>query len=416
MTGQPLPARIATIDVVRGVAVLGILLMNIVSFGLPGAAYDDPTIWGGWSAWDYRAWNATFVLADGKMRGLFTLLFGASLMIVAGRAEAAGLSAARIHYRRMAVLLPIGLIHAYLVWYGDILVEYAIAGMLLYPAWRWRTSALFYAAGLLIAASILIALSDWAGMAALRYAATAPGASASDVSQWLSFNEVDMAPVWADLAGYGGGIAAVFAARVDDAVALQGDIPVFLIDSCGLMLLGMALLRAGYFTRWPRWRHLTLIAIGLGIALPLMIPVASGLIVSAGEPGLAPVEDRFGRLVSLLLRPWIMLAYASATILIVRSGMLPRLCARLAAAGRMALSNYLATSLICTTIFYGTGFGLYGSLGRAQLYLVVPPVWAAMLLWSPWWLGRFAYGPAEWAWRSLARGKIQQLRRIDVET
>ena len=114
---------------------------------------------------------------------------------------------------------------------------------------------------------------------------------------------------------------------------------------------------------------------------------------------------------SLILRPFIAMAHAAALILIIRSGKATGFSARLEAIGRVALSNYLGTTLVATTFFYGYGFGWFGYLGRAQLYIVVAAIWAVMLLWSKLWLARFHYGPVEWLWRSLARWQRQPMRR-----
>jgi len=407
-----IPPRIPAIDAVRGFALLGILLMNIVGFGLPGPAYEDPRAWGAATAADYAAWALAYVFADGKMRGLFTMLFGASLAILADRAAADGGHPAAGHYRRMAALLAIGLIHAWAIWYGDILVEYALAGAILFPAWRWRPPALLYAAFLLTLASLLRSLDEWWGAIRLRALATEPEAAPAIVAQWRVATGDPAARVAADLAGYRGDLATVAAARWHDALALQADLPLFLIDTAGLVLFGIALLRLDYFTGWSTRAHLRVVAIGYGIGLPAMAGLAALLLAG----GFDPVDRRLATASAVPLRPAIALAYASTVILIVRAGIARRLVARLAAAGRMALSNYLATSLVCTTLFYGTGLGLYGRLDRAALYLVVLPVWIAILLWSKAWLGRFAMGPAEWLWRTLATGRSQQMRRIDVAT
>src|SRR4051812_35172054 len=122
--------RLIALDLVRGIAVMGILLLNIVSFAMPEAAYMNPRAYGGWHGADLVAYLVNFVLFDGKMRGLFSFLFGASLLLVTERAEASGRNAAAVHYARMGWLLAFGLAHLWLVWAGDILVLYALVGML----------------------------------------------------------------------------------------------------------------------------------------------------------------------------------------------------------------------------------------------------------------------------------------------
>jgi len=185
-------------------------------------------------------------------------------------------------------------------------------------------------------------------------------------------------------------------------------LPSALGETLGFMLLGLWLYRIGFLGgALPARIYRLLLALGLLVMIPLYLPIVRLILAHDFDPAFLPLTDAL----SLLLRPWLALAYASAIILLVRAGRLRWLVTRLAAAGRMALSNYLGTTLIATTLFYGYGFGLYGALGRAELYAVMLAIWAAILLWSRPWLDRFAYGPVEWAWRSLVRRKMQPMRR-----
>ena len=384
---------------------LGILLMNIVAFAMPMAAYQDPSAYGGDHGPDLLAWALAFAIADGKMRGLFTLLFGVSLLIMTDRFED-GAEAARAHYRRMAALLLIGLIHAWGIWYGDILVEYAVAGCLLFVARSWPPSALLYAAVVLTLVDIGMAVDLWWGLARLQAEVTAGGATADDLALWQSIGEAEAAGIARDLTLYGGGWGDVALARWQDALRLQANIPFFLVGTVGLALLGMALHRWGYFTGWSRRRHGAIILLGYGVALPLTILPIRWQIDTGFDPASRAVADLW----TLALRPPILLAHASAIVLVARARVTAALAGLLAATGRMALSNYLATSLICTTIFYGPGLGLYGELPRATLYAIVAGICVAIPIASRLWLARFAQGPAEWLWRSIARGTLQKMR------
>lgn len=406
-TGRPAPVgRIAAIDAVRGFAVLGILLMNIVAFAMPSDAYDDPSVYGGAAGADLIAWAVAFVVADGKMRGLFTMLFGASMAIVADSAAARGENAVRVHYARMGWLLVIGLIHGSLIWYGDILTEYALAGAVLFIAWRWRPQALLYAAAILFIGDIATHLDAWRALVALRDAAMRPGAAPADLALWRSILRPDAADLARQVAGYRGTWSAISAARLNDLHALQGGLPSYLIESIGTAAFGLGLYRLGYFTNWAARWHYWLIAIGFGIAVPLCTWIAIDVAGSRFDP----VVAARGSALSLCLRPAIMLAYASLIILAVCRPRPGVLLVRLGAAGRMALSNYLATSIVMTSLFYGVGFGLFGRLSRAELYPIVLLMWIAMLLWSKPWLERYRFGPFEWAWRSLARARVQSMR------
>lgn len=387
--------------------------MNIVGMGLPAYAYVDPTYYGGAAGADLWAWGIAFAVVDGKMRALFTMLFGASMAIMADAAEATQRSPTAIHYRRMGWLLLFGMIHAWLIWYGDILVEYAVVGAILFVARGWRNGAVLTAALVLLGLAALFDLTTWLGMAHAQTAAAAPGASVAARDAWemtLAAFRPDPAGIAEDIALYRGGFAQVFAARAEMTLFMQTIVlPASLFETLGFAALGLWLLRTGVLTgaRDPRL-YRALAAVGLLVALPLGALLALDTIGS----GFDVVRMQRNDLLSFLLRPWLALAYASLVILWLRSGRAVGLAMRLTAAGRVALTNYLATSLLCTTLFYGYGFGLYAHLGRAGLYGIVVGVWLLLLAWSAPWLSRFRYGPAEWLWRSLTRGRIEELRVI----
>jgi uncharacterized protein len=178
-------------------------------------------------------------------------------------------------------------------------------------------------------------------------------------------------------------------------------------ETLAYMLFGMAALKSGFLTgAWDdrTYRRVLLIGFGVGIPAYLLIGWAyhrSGFAV--------PMTFAYGMAATVPFRPLMILAIAASIILLTRSG--GPLVGRIAAAGRAAFTNYLGTSILMTTLFYGYGFGLFGTLGRAELWLVVLAAWALMLAWSKPWLDRFAYGPFEWLWRTLARGRVQPLRR-----
>ncbi len=382
----------------RGFAVLGILVMNIVAMGLPVYAYSDPLYYGGAHGADLAAWAIAFIFADGKMRALFTMLFGASLVLIAERAE----HPAALHYRRMAGLLLIGMAHCWLLWFGDILVEYAVTGAIAFIGWRWRATALLFVTGLCFAVTVADDLLAWSQLSALHDAAAMPGAAPAILARWADVataTRPDPAAIAHEIALYRGGFGDVFAARAPVAWMFQTRLlPLTLPETLGYATLGMALYRLGFFTgAWPRIGYNVVVAAGL-ITLPLYATLAGWLAVTGFGPVAQPLAEGIG----FLLRPWLALGYAAAIILLVRSGVAVACVRRLAAAGRMALSNYLGSTVIATTLFYGYGAGLYGQLGRAQLYLIVVPIWLLILFWSPAWLHRFGQGPAERLWRLIA--------------
>ncbi|MEP6784935.1 MAG: DUF418 domain-containing protein [Sphingomonadales bacterium] len=404
--------RLTTLDGLRGIAVMGILLINIPLFALIEAAMFNPLAQGGDRPVDIAAWAVNFVLAEGKMRNLFSLLFGASLLLVVQRATAAGENPARVHYARMFWLAVFGAAHLYLIWWGDILLHYAIVGSVAFLFRNALPRTLVVTAILLLVIELLLGFGSTAAMSAARVAASAPDASAALVRTWADFNNVmgipDAATVARNDALYRSGWTTIVGHRITEGADTLLVLIVLGFETLGMMLLGMAGLKSGFLTgEWPRAQYRRIAAIGYAIGLPVMIALATWLIVDRFDPVLSFAVTTA---LSAIVRPLIMFAHASVIILWLTGGT-SALRDHVIATGRMAFSNYLGTSLLMTTLFYGWGGGLYGSLGRADLYVVVPVVWALMLLWSKPWLDHFRYGPLEWLWRSLSRGKLQPMKK-----
>ena len=406
--------RFVALDLTRGIAVMGILLMNILAFGMPFQAYSNPTAFGGTSPLDLAVWATNFVLVDSKMRGLFSILFGASMLLVIERAEAKGESPAAAHYSRMTWLLLFGAIHAWAIWFGDILMLYAVTGMIAYFLRGLSTHKLVVLGLILIFVQAvfmaLMGLSIWF----LREAATAPGAEGALVEQWQEvqqqFGAIPPDELARNIALFQSGYLTIMSERLGPLFwfPIKGNFP-YIPETLGLMLLGMAGLKSGFLTgQWDRPDYTRLVRLGYLIGLPPLILLAYWIMASGFDP-VVLVLVNFS--IQHLINPFVMLAHAALIILWLKSGGAGWLLDRIAAAGRAAFTNYLGTSIVCTFIFYGYGFGLYGELSRATLYLVVFGVWLLMLLWSKPWLDRFRYGPLEWLWRSLARRKIQPMRK-----
>lgn len=393
---NPRGARLASLDVMRGVAVLGILLLNMASFGLPEAAYLNPRAYGGWHGMDLATWALNFVLFDGKMRGLFSFLFGASMLLVIERAEANGESAASVHYRRMVWLLAFGLAHLWLVWHGDILAHYALIGMLAFGLRKLPTERQLALGVVLVLATTVI----FAGLPGAIHA----GHELQELNRMMGVPAAG--EIARELALYRGDYAGILRARFAGHAAT----PLVLLwffgpETLAYMLFGMAGLRSGMLRGdWSRERYRRWLLICWGIALPLYGALAAYQIAAGFS--LFPVA--LGWMLTVPLRPLMIAGWACLILLLARPG--GALTERLAAAGRMAFTNYLLTSLICTTLFYGYGFGWFGHLSRWQLYPVVLVIWAMILLWSKPWLARFRFGPFEYLWRSLARGSLQGFR------
>ena len=406
------PGRIDTLDIVRGVAVMGILAMNIVAFAMPAPAYLNPYGYGDRSVDDLVTWFVNFVFVDGKMRGFFSFLFGASTLLVIERAEAANLSPASIHYRRMAWLLVFGLLHLYFIWWGDILSHYAIVGMVLFAFRNLAPKALVrWAIGLLIAQVAVMATGTWF-FASVEAAASAPGASAEAIREWQTMSH-DFVPLTgpglaSDLALYRDGYFALASHRIEKMLlAPLQQLPFFAWETLAYMLLGMASLKSGFLTgAWDRARYVRIAAMTLGFAIPVYA-LLGWLNIRSGFS--MPELFAISLAATTPFRPLMIIGYAALVIVLTRRG--GWLVDRIAAAGRAAFTNYLGTSLVMTSIFYGYGLGLYGHVDRPLLYLFVVGMWGVMLLWSKPWLERFRYGPFEWLWRSLSRWEPQPMRR-----
>lgn len=401
--------RIAALDIVRGVAVMGILAMNIAGFALIFPAYFNPLATGEATAIDRGVYLFNYILFDGKMRGLFSLLFGASMLLVVERAAAKGENPARVHYARMVALLVFGLLHLWLVWWGDILAHYAIVGMVAYLVVHQPARTQFKLAAALIAAHTLFAIGLPIQIATLKGELPTPAAATALQGFANSFGIPDAARAAKETLIYRGDYAGIFADRFARfGWAPLRDLQYMGMETLGLMLIGMGLLKTGLLRgEWPAARMRRWAAIGIVIGLAVYLPLAWWM--AATDFSLLSVVT--ATLVAPVpLRPLVIIGIACLILLAARPG--GTLTERVAAAGRMAFTNYLLTSLICTAIFYGYGLGLFGHLSRLGLWGVVLAVWAGMLLWSKPWLDRFAYGPMEWLWRSIARGSAQPLRRL----
>lgn len=403
--------RLVTLDALRGFAVMGILAMNIIAFAMPEMAYLTPLASVPRSAADEAAWLFSFVLVDGKMRGLFSLLFGASMLLIADRAAANGESAARVHYRRMVWLALFGLAHFFFIWFGDILFLYAIVGCIAFGARAWEPRRLIkWAVGVYLFGMIMLGLV-FGAMLFLQIMAERPDAPAEIAQAYQNMMaDPSLSTDGAEqLALYQGGYGAIVAHRLGEWMIPLVMVVQTIWETLPLMWLGMALFKNGFLTgalpadqyrRWA-WR-----LVPAGLVLTLAVAMA---VRTLDYSVIASLNALFSW--SMIPRLMLTIGYAALLLLAIQALAGTGLLARVTAAGQAAFTNYLGTSIVMTTIFYGYGLGLYGTVERAWLWLFVIGMWALMLLWSKPWLAHYRYGPLEWLWRCLARGKVQQLRR-----
>ena len=425
--------RIASVDVLRGFALLGILAMNIVGFAWPWPAYGNPLRGAGFEGTDRAVWFFNHVFFEAKMMTIFSMLFGAGLVLMNERAGAKGASLRGVYYRRVLWLLLIGAIHAYLIWSGDILFLYAECGLILY-LFRKKTPKTLIIVGvsllLLIVPLVLGFGAALNGMKAITARVDAQIKSGETPSRfdkrihdiWTDSLQKEMRPnpeqqlkSWnEELAAFRGGYFGIIKHRAFDLLIEQtvGFLLGGFLFTGARMLLGMGLMKIGVFSaERSRLFYLKMVALGYGVGLPLMVVDATEMIRHDFKPEYllqgGVFYNAFGSLI-------VALGHVGLIMLIVQSRALNWLTSRLAAVGRMALSNYLTHSLVCTTLFYGYGFGLFGQINRTGLAAIVLCIWIFQLWLSPVWLRHFRFGPAEWVWRSLTYWQRQPMRREET--
>ena len=422
-------ARIASLDILRGVALLGVLLLNILGFGMASAGYFHPLVGLGKNPeLNYAVWGIMNLFFEGSMRGLFSLLFGAGIVLFAtGFGTRSGKEkGAFLHYKRTFFLLLFGMFDSFvLLWTGDILILYAMAGALLYPLRNARPKTLLIlSATVLLCTSILFAVSG----VFVEEGRDAAARIDADPSAEHSPEERELAALWTgsenqftynesaieeELDIRRGSyieIADYSAKKVIDSLLFFT--PVYMLWDCvGMMLLGMGLYRMGVLSAQRSKKNYLQLAAG-GFVL--------GLAVNGFELFQAIDSDFDAIVVSgyfqgtyQLGRVAMSMGWLGLIMLFCQREIWSGLKNRLAAVGRMALSNYLLHSLICLVLFTGAGFGLIGVFERWELYVIVLLIWMVQLALSPWWLKRYSFGPAEWLWRSLTYGSIQKWRIKD---
>jgi len=385
--------RIKSLDALRGAGVLGMLAVHIQLFAFPTLARWNPTAYGDLTGVNWWVWLATFMLADGKFITIFAMLLGVSIAMLARETGERSLSPWRGHMRRMLVLLVLGLLHAYLIWYGDMLVPLALSGIVVFFARRLSAGKL-----LILGASVFAVGSVLSVGLTWSTAQSDPAALAAWRAQWTPRPET----IALEIAQYRGGWAEQMAQRVP--AALETETVYFVThlfwQAAGLMLMGMSLFKSGVLSAVrSRAFYVRMGAVGFGIGVLLN---ALGIWRSfATDWDLLDFA-----LVSQQLHYWgnlfVALGWTALVMLLCQRGWPLR---SLSAVGRMALSNYLMQSVICTTIFYGHGLGLFGRIDRGGQLVIVFGIWAFQLFASRVWLSYFTVGPVEWVTRWLVFGR-----------
>jgi uncharacterized protein len=393
----PPEQRLPWLDVLRGVAVLGILPINIQSFAMISMASVNPTAFGDLGGVNRFLFSVSYVLADQEFLTLFAMLFAAGLLFTAARVRAGDRELAALHYRRVSVLLAMGTVHAYGLWQNDILVPYAQCGLLLYP-FRNLSARRLLALGL----SAYAVYSALALVQGVQLSALPPEERLILAAQWNGHPAL----VAREIAALRGSWLGHFRYRLPH--LLEEHTIRFFVWTLwrigGVMLIGMALYRAGVLTgerstRFYQW--LALAGLGTGLALRsygLWTDFASGFALE------------YSRYFGFQFKYWgsllSALGYLGAVTLLVQRGLWPRAMRALAAVGRLSLTNYLVQTVICASLFYGWGLGWFGRVDRVGQLGIVVAIWTLQLAYSWLWTRHHRYGPVEAVWRRLSYGRL----------
>jgi uncharacterized protein len=400
--------RIMTIDILRGFALLGILLVNmeyfnqsalnlVVDLKPPASPLDQAARW----------FIAFF--AEGKFYTTFSFLFGLGMIIQMGRAGERRARFGRFWFRRMVVLLGFGLVHAYLFWPGDILILYSVLGvaLLLWRKARPRTTLIW--AFIFLIVPLVINGVLW-GLVKMGEMAMGSAEMERIFAQQVGDYAVQAAE--ADRIYATGSFLEITQQRARDMNFMYFTWPFIGFNVLAAMLLGLYAGKRGVFDNIPG--HLPFIRKAWLWGLIIGV-IGNALYVYFGEQANRAVPS-LANLISLAGQsfgaPAMAIFYMASLTLLAERAVWRRRLAPLSLVGRMALTNYLAQSFICATLFYGYGFGLYGTVGVAGGVALTVVIYAAQVLWSGWWLRRFRFGPAEWLWRTFTYGKRQSMRLV----
>lgn len=404
MKTQPtqLSERIISIDVLRGFAVLGILVMNIQSFSMIMAAYINPTAFGNFEGINKLVWIFSHLFADMKFMTIFSILFGAGIVLFSERLKAKGINSLSVHYRRTLWLLLFGLAHAYLLWYGDILVTYAICAFWVVLLRNSKPKTLLIVGLIVFSIAFLLYL-----MMGLAIPFMGEVEKQGIIEGWMPTAET----ISKELSAYRGSWLQQMDKRIEETIMMQS--MVFFIQTgwrtSGLMLIGMALYKWGILSASRSKKfYLKLIVFCL---IPGFAIVAYGMKTNFDADFSMEYSFFLGSQFNYLGSLLVCLGYIGLVMLCVKSTLFGFMKRSLQAVGQMALTNYLLQTIICTTIFYGHGLGLYGKLERTEQLLIVLVIWVFQMITSPIWLKYFKYGPFEWLWRSLTYWHIQPIRK-----
>jgi uncharacterized protein len=418
--------RINSMDIIRGIALFGILLMNIVGFGLY-KAYFDPTNNGGATGYNLTVWWMNTLFFEGTMRGMFSMLFGAGILLFTGRKSESmeGTVVTDLFFRRLMWMVLFGVIHSYLLlWDGDILYTYGIVGMFAFSFRHLLAKKLIIIVSVMLVVATALEVKDYFQIKGIFENATAAtvkknkGAKLSNdetkaIAKWedkIKENKATPATLKEEMTARSKGYWSIVMHKAPENMLTQtvGLYRYGFWDTLAMMLFGMAFFKMGILKAAKSNRfYWKMVLIGYGIGITVNYFEGSH-IVSSNFSILSIYKTymtyHLGRIPTTC-------GHIALIMLFVKSGFLPLLQKSLAAVGQMAFTNYITHSIVCNIIFLGYGFSMYGKLQRYELYYIVFSIWIFQLIFSPIWLKYFRFGPLEWLWRSLTYWKMQPMKR-----
>jgi uncharacterized protein len=416
--------RIESLDVLRGAAILGILLINIVGFGLSTGGNFGSKLFSDVTSSNFFAYASVYVLFEGKMRAMFCMLFGAGILLFSiNKKSIAPKRVTLLFYLRMSWLVLFGLLHAHLLlWKGDVLFFYGLFGMIVFLMRNMKARYMVMAVPFVTICWFVIGTLFYLDVREKRFAfndavkvqqagTQLSVAQQQSIDDWLEVeksmlpNETEAQAIAANMRGSYASVASevrpkAFKAQTKYLLVEMG-------DNIALMLLGMALLKWGFFTgKWTSRQYRLVMFTGYVVSLPVavyelwyMANYTSSIPSIIQHLEQTPIPWK--TLLYPVQRICMVLAHCAALMLLIRSGYLATVLKRLQAVGQMALSNYIMQTVLCSLFFFGYGLGFFNKLEIHQLYYVVAIILVVQLILSPIWLKYFKFGPMEWLWRTL---------------
>lgn len=418
--------RILAMDTIRGISLFGILLMNIIVFGLY-KAYFDPTNNGGATGWNLTVWWMNTLFFEGTMRGMFSMLFGAGILLFTSRSveNKQGTVVTDLFFRRLMWMVLFGVIHCYLLlWDGDILYTYGIVGMFAFSFRHLAPKYLILASAIILIVAAAFNVKDYFkikdafGKVTIAQTKKTTGENlvkedSTAIEKWNAILKEEKATptqVKEEMTARSKGYWSIVMHKLPVNQYMETTFLYFLNfwDTLAMMLWGMAFFKLGILKAAKSNRFYWLMAL-MGYGIGITINYFEGSHIVSSNFSILSIYKTFmtynlGRIPTTC-------GHIALIMLFVKSGFLPFLQKSLAAVGQMAFTNYITHSIICNFIFLGYGFSMYGKLQRYELYYIVISIWVFQLIVSPIWLKYFRFGPLEWLWRSLTYWKLQPMKR-----